>query len=129
MKKKRLVLIQNCNRHAARAKVKEARRISATRTSCTLPAVQVFSAGGRTFCSRKRQLKLEKKGENGASQKEWRRRRGDSSNLRSLSASSTRQNAFACVGMCSVSSGTVWHMVLWDKIKQHNKVHYYLVGN
>ena len=40
MKKKWLVLIQSCNRHATRAKVNEARRMSATRTSCTLPAVR-----------------------------------------------------------------------------------------
>ena len=123
MKKKWLVLIQSCNRHATRAKVNEARRMSAARTSCTLPAVQAFSSEARTFCSRKHQFKLEKKGENGASQKEWRKGRGDSSNLRSLSASSTRQKTFACVGMCTVSSGTVRHMTLWDKIKRHNKVH------
>ena len=64
------VFIQSFNRHATRAKVNETRRMSAARTSRTLPAVQAFSPGARTFCSRKRQLKLEKKGENGASQKE-----------------------------------------------------------
>ena len=34
------------------------------------PAVQVFSSGARMFCSRKHMLKLEKRGENGVSQKE-----------------------------------------------------------
>ena len=36
----------------------------------TYPEVQAFPSGARVFCSRKRQLKLEKRGQNGASQKE-----------------------------------------------------------
>ena len=123
MKKKWLVLIQSCNRHATRAKVNEARRMSCHANVLYIACSASVFFGGENVCSRKHQLKLEKKGENGASQKEWRRGRGDISNLRSSSASSTRQKAFACVGMCSVSSWAVWHMTLWDKIKRHNKVH------